>query len=85
MSATSKGGRRAKRVAPELALAMLQSALAYSREAGLTVRLTNEAGDLIVRIVGAQAGTGPDGITRFSLAAPVATLANEPAALPEAA
>lgn len=75
MSATSKGGRKAKPVAPELAMAMLSSALAYCQQAGLTVRLTNDGGDCLARIVGVQAATGADGINRFSLANPTTIMA----------
>ena len=79
-SATNKGGRRPKPVAPETALAMLASALGYCQLAGLRVVQLNEGSDLITRIVGAQVNTGADGINRFSLLKPETTMmANEAA------
>lgn len=77
MSATNRGGRRPKAVSPELALAMLQSALGYCQQANLKVLLTNEGGDCVARIVGVQAATGVDGINRLALAKPITTLVIE--------
>lgn len=79
MSATKQGGRKAKAVAPEVALAMLQSAMAYCRDADLQVIQANDGDDLVLRVVRVNGRTGIDGITRYSrVNVPTTMMANAP-------
>ena len=77
MSATSKGGRKPRAVSPEVALAMLQSAMSYCQLAELPVTVIQEGTALIVRIEGVTAQTGANGTTSFSLANQTTTLVND--------
>lgn len=85
MSGTKKGGKKGRAIPPGVALAMLQSAVSYCRSAELPVKLSNVTSVvgivyLNVMIDGVIAETGEDGITRFSLANQITSVAKEPAA-----
>lgn len=76
MSKQSKAanGAKLKKYPPEMALAFLESAVAYCQGAGLSVTVANlpgvdnaQSGALVLTVTGAQSRLDADGVTRFEV------------------